>query len=120
MPRLLRRPGGGDSAAPSWFAALVQGPSMAPTLRHGDAVVVRGRPRRVRAGDVLVVTFPTRPGQLFVKRAAHPVPGGWWVLGDNPLASDDSRSYGPAEVVGRVVLRYWPRPGRPGPPPTPR
>jgi hypothetical protein len=40
----------------------------------------------------------------------RPAVGGWWVEGDNALASEDSRKYGVAEVVGRVVLRYWPRP----------
>ena len=34
----------------------------------------------------------------------------WWVEGDNPAVTDDSRKYGPAEVLGRVVLRYWPLP----------
>ena len=36
----------------------------------------------------------------------------WWVEGDNPAVTDDSRRYGPAEVLSRVVLRYWPLPPR--------
>jgi nickel-type superoxide dismutase maturation protease len=96
----------------SWYAAIVHGPSMAPTLRHGDAVLVRRRGRRVRVGDVVVVRFAGRPGALFVKRAARREPAGWWVVGDNPLVTDDSRAYGVAEVEGRVLLRWWPRPGR--------
>ena len=36
--------------------------------------------------------------------------GLWWVEGDNPAVTDDSRRYGPAEVLARVVLRYWPLP----------
>ena len=96
----------------SWpvFAVLVQGPSMVPTLRHGDALLVRRRPP-VRPGDVVVVRFPGEDG-LFVKRAVRAEPQGWWVEGDNRLISDDSRRYGAAVVVGRVVLRYWPRPRR--------
>jgi nickel-type superoxide dismutase maturation protease len=96
-----------------WFTALVHGPSMVPALRHGDAILVRRTPgeRGIRAGDVVVVRFAGRPGPLFVKRAARRVDGGWWVLGDNPLVTDDSRAYGPAQVVGRVLLRWWPRPG---------
>jgi hypothetical protein len=42
----------------------------------------------------------------------HAVPGGHWVEGDNPFVTDDSRAFGPAVVVGRVVGRLWPRPGR--------
>jgi nickel-type superoxide dismutase maturation protease len=90
---------------------LVAGPSMVPTLRHGDAILVR-RGGRVRAGDVVVARFPAGPGHLVVKRAVRPVPGGWWLEGDNPFVTDDSRAYGPAEVLGRVAWRYWPRPRR--------
>ncbi|MEH0935556.1 S24/S26 family peptidase [Micromonospora psammae] len=93
-------------------AVLVTGPSMSPTLRHGDAVLVRRGGRPVRPGDVVVAVFRTRPELLVVKRAVRPQDGGWWVRGDNDLVTDDSRAYGVADVRGRVVLRYWPRPGR--------
>jgi SOS-response transcriptional repressor LexA len=89
------------------FAVLVRGPSMAPALRDGDALLVR-RTGRVRVGDVVVVRFPDVPG-LSVKRAVRPVGDGWWVEGDNPYGSTDSRELGPARVVGRVLLRWWPR-----------
>jgi nickel-type superoxide dismutase maturation protease len=92
------------------FAALVHGPSMAPTLRHGDALLVRRGGRAVRPGDVIVARFRSRPDLLVVKRAVRPQAGGWWVRSDNELVSDDSRRYGVADVVGRVVYRYWPRP----------
>ncbi|HEY6596424.1 MAG TPA: S24/S26 family peptidase [Asanoa sp.] len=97
------------------FAVLVRGPSMVPTLRDGDALLVRRGGRAVRPGDVVVATFRVRPGLLVVKRAVRSRDGGWEVRGDNPLVIDDSRAYGVADVVGRVVLRYWPRPGRPRP-----
>jgi hypothetical protein len=47
-----------------------------------------------------------------VKRVRRAVPGGHWVEGDNPLVTDDSRAFGPAVVVGRALLRLWPRPHR--------
>lgn len=93
------------------FTALVRGPSMVPTLRHGDALLVREGGRAVRPGDVVVARFAARPDRLVVKRAVRPEGGGWWVRSDNPLVTDDSRAFGPAEVVGRVVCRWWPRPG---------
>jgi len=86
---------------------LVQGPSMTPTLAPGDCLLVR-RTARVRPGEVVVARFAVRPDLLVVKRAVRPHDGGWWVQGDNPLVRDDSRRYGAAEVVGRVVLRWWP------------
>ena len=80
---------------------------MQPALQPGDCLLVR-RPRRVRPGQVVVARFPSRPDLLVVKRAVRPVGALWWVEGDNPAVADDSRRYGPAEVVAVVVLRYWP------------
>ncbi|WDZ85105.1 S24/S26 family peptidase [Micromonospora cathayae] len=93
-------------------AVLVTGPSMVPTLRHGDALLVRRGGRAVRPGDIVVAVFRSRPDLLVVKRAVRPVEGGWWVCGDNALGTDDSGTYGVADVLGRVVARYWPRPRR--------
>ncbi|GGM28609.1 MULTISPECIES: S26 family signal peptidase [Micromonospora] len=92
----------------------VHGPSMSPTLRHGDAVLVRPGGRPIRPGDVVVAVFRARPDLLVIKRAVRPQDGGWWVRGDNDLGTDDSRTYGVADVRGRVLVRYWPRPGRIG------
>jgi len=94
--------------------ARVTGPSMSPTVRHGDRLLVR-RVRdagTVRSGDVVLARFPSRPDLLVVKRVRRAVPGGHWVEGDNPLVTDDSRVFGTAVVVGRVVARISPRPGR--------
>jgi phage repressor protein C with HTH and peptisase S24 domain len=94
-----------------WFAVLVHGPSMAPTLHAGDALLVR-RGGRVRAGDIVVARFRSRPDLLVVKRAVREQDGGWWVRGDNAFGTDDSRVYGVADVIGRVLCRYWPQPSR--------
>ncbi len=83
---------------------------MVPTLRHGDMLLVRAGGRAVRPGDVVVARFHARPGLLVVKRAVRPQGEGWWIEGDNEFATDDSRTYGVAEIVGRVVLCYWPHP----------
>lgn len=85
----------------------VAGDSMLPTLRDGDACLVR-RTRRIRPGQLVVVERPDRPGLLIVKRVWRREPTGWWVEGDNPDASDDSRGFGPvpdAKVIGVVVRR---------------
>ena len=91
------------------FAVLVQGPSMSPALRSGDALLVR-RGGPVRAGQVVVARFRSRPDLLVVKRAVREQDQGWWVRGDNDFATDDSRVYGVADVMGRVLCRYWPNP----------
>ena len=97
-----------------WVLARVTGPSMSPTVRHGDRLLVRrlGSPGDVRVGDVVLARFPARPDLLVVKRVVRTDPGGHWVVGDNPLVTDDSRAFGTAVVLGRVVLRLWPRPHR--------
>jgi len=56
--------------------------------------------------------IPARPDLLVVKRVARAEGDGWWLVGDNALVTDDSRAHGVADVIGRVVLRWWPRPGR--------
>ncbi len=91
----------------------VQGDSMAPTLLPGDRLLVL-RGGRPRPGALVVVADPRPPRRLMVKRVAAIDPSGVTVLGDNPDASTDSRSFGPlARVQGRPVYRYHP-PGRAG------
>ncbi|WP_267899855.1 MULTISPECIES: S24 family peptidase [Lentzea] len=94
---------------PRLSTVLVKGPSMVPALRNDDIVLVRWG-ARAKAGDVVLVKWAHRPEQLSIKRASHPVDGGWHVVGDNPFASTDSEQLGPAEVLGVVKARLWPRP----------
>src|SRR3954453_9105828 len=79
--------------ATTWVFARVTGPSMSPTLKHGDRLLVRrlrpGRP--VPRGAVVLARFPARPELLVVKRVEREEPGGSWVVGDNSLVADDSR-----------------------------
>ena len=92
---------------------LVRGPSMAPTLRHGDHLLVLFGNRPARPGTLVVVALPDAP--LAVKRLIRlDEAGRVWVEGDNPFGSTDSRSLGglpPEAIRGRVLLRLWPRPG---------
>ena len=95
------------SGAPLLRVAIAER-SMEPTLRPGDWWLVR-RWGPVRAGSVVVLEQPGRPGLLVVKRAIREVDGAWWVEGDNPKASTDSRSYGPvpaSAIRGVLWFRY--------------
>jgi len=98
-----------------WFPVRVDGPSMLPTLRPGDLLAVRPvRPDEPRTGQLVVV----RRGDIeIVKRVSATVDGHAlgadeiWLMGDNPDASTDSRTTGPAarrDVVGIVRARYKP------------
>jgi signal peptidase I len=103
------------------FRIEVRGDSMAPTLLPGDWALAAepGTPTR---GHVVVVEHPTRPGLEMVKRITG-VPGDltpdgrilgpeeYWVEGDNPTRSTDSRHHGPVrleQVKARVRVVYWP------------
>lgn len=107
----------GILAATEWLAhpLVVAGPSMRPALAAGDHVFVdvwTYRFRAPRPGEIVVGREP-RGGARVVKRVApRPVEvNGFWLLGDNAPASEDSRVWGAvaeASISGRVVWRYWP------------
>jgi len=94
---------------------------MLPILSPGDWALAVA-PSRYRRGDVVVVEHPARPGFEMVKRVAA-LPGelapdgvvlgpdGFWVEGDRPETSTDSRSFGPVRrehLKARIRLVYWP------------
>jgi len=88
----------------------VTGPSMVPTLHHGDWLLVQYG-ARVRPGDVVILRHPFQQDLLVVKRAAERRRGGWWVLADNTFAGGDSTDYGtvPEELVlATARVRYRP------------
>ena len=88
---------------------------MTPTLLPGDRVLVRhGAP--IRPGALVLARFRSRPELLVVKRAVGEAAGsrgGWLLASDNAGQGSDSRQYGVADVLARVV-RVWRR----GSPPT--
>jgi phage repressor protein C with HTH and peptisase S24 domain len=88
---------------------VVSGPSMVPTLRDGDELVVWRR-ARIQPGDVVLARFRSMPERLVVKRAVRIEEGGWWLASDNEHAGGDSTVHGVADVVGRVVVRTRPLP----------
>jgi hypothetical protein len=84
---------------------------MSPTLADADVVLAAAR-GRVRPGVVALVRWASRPEQLSVKRVVEARGELWFVRGDNPFGSTDSRELGPAEVLAVVGWRLWPRPVR--------
>ena len=102
------------------FRVTVGGASMEPTLRPGDFLVAV-RSGLIKRGALVVVEHPERPGFEMVKRVEG-LPGeqvgdrilepdDYWVVGDRPDSSTDSRTFGPVgrpAIRGLVRLRYWP------------
>ncbi len=75
----------------------VSGPSMSPTVKHGDRCWWPA-PTGPAAGDVVLARFPARPELLVVKRLVRAVPGGWWVEGTTPSSPT---------TAGRSGRRWW-------------
>ncbi|HST49025.1 MAG TPA: S24 family peptidase [Jatrophihabitans sp.] len=97
-----------------WQWVRIDGYSMTPTLLPGDRVLVR-HGARVRPGVLVLARFRSRPDLLVVKRAvaeAAESGGGWLLASDNAGQGSDSRQYGVADVLARVV-RVWRRGGPP-------
>lgn len=102
-------------------AAVVDGRSMLPLLAPGSVVLVlrcayglnlpSGGRYLLRwaepgPGEVVAASSP-RDGGPVVKRVAYRVTDGFFLLGDNPRESVDSRDYGPVPpeaLLGRVLL----------------
>src|SRR3954452_5412393 len=118
LPEMVRSWLRGDTIAVRYplRRVLVEGPSMAPALRHGDQVMVWwGRRPRPRAGAVVLAELPGERGLGIKRVSAVESTGELWLEGDNPAGSTDSRQFGavPASALrGRVLLRLWPHPGR--------
>lgn len=96
-----------SAAVLPWQRVRVSGPSMVPTLRDGDVVLVR-HGARVRPGDVVLATYDSMPERYVLKRVARMDGHGWWLTSDNPAAGGDSAVHGVAAVHARVVLRWRP------------
>ncbi|MEI2777061.1 MAG: S24 family peptidase [Tetrasphaera sp.] len=100
----------------------VSGRSMTPTLRDGDLLLI-AYAARPRLGSLVLARLPPQPDgtprPVAVKRLTgrDPAdPARWWLERDNPREGVDSwlvGSVGADAVLGRVVTRIWPRPGRP-------
>ena len=87
---------------------------MQPTLGPGDRLLLRRRrPSSHLAPGTVVALIDPRPGEsrLLLKRVAAVEGSSVTLLGDNPAASTDSRSFGPVEArqISWVVLRRYRR-----------
>lgn len=98
---------------------MVKGRSMEPTLHDGQMVLVGKRPPfysrdTLKQGDIIIFQ---QDGDTLIKRV-YLIPGDhlrdgrilpkgfFFVLGDNPPMSEDSRSFGPiaaTQIVGRLL-----------------
>ena len=88
----------------------VEGDSMLPVYAGGDQVLVnphawKHNPPEPR--EIVLLEHPREPGLCLIKRISHiDQQGRFFVVGDNPSHSTDSRDFGPVEatcLLGKVV-----------------
>ncbi len=97
----------------------IAGRSMLPLLPEGALVVAIPVTATtvLKVGDVIAARRPDRPQVELIKRISEIRDSGtYFVLGDNPSESTDSRHFGVVtheQVTARVRWRYWPLPPRP-------
>jgi nickel-type superoxide dismutase maturation protease len=86
----------------------VEGNSMRPVLRDGDAVLIQ-KGSTLRVGDVVIARHPFKQSVRIIKRINQiHVPDRYELLGDDPGESTDSRTFGPIEramILGKVVAK---------------
>lgn len=86
---------------------------MLPGLAAGDELLVNPRAYRqqsVQIGDLVMARRPDRPEIKMVKRVtAVSENGRFFLTGDNPTASTDSRHFGPVtanHILGKVTSKF--------------
>ena len=87
---------------------ICEGTSMNPTLNDGEVVLV-DRNAEIEVGDIVVAKQPVEQNSEVVKRVQRiNERGHYFLIGDNPDDSTDSRHYGAVTreyIKGKVVAR---------------
>ena len=86
---------------------------MLPGLAAGDEILVDKRAYRTttpQIGDLVVARRPDRPEVEMLKRVTAVTENGrFFLTGDNPDASTDSRHFGPvsaSDILGKVTSKF--------------
>jgi len=87
----------------------VAGNSMSPTLEDGAAVLIKPL-TDFHIGDIVLANHPFKQSVRILKRIRTISPEGtYYLTGDNPAESTDSRSFGSIQgkdMIGKAVCRF--------------
>lgn len=87
---------------------LVEGNSMLPALKDGEAVLINPN-AKVAAGDIVLANHLYKESVKILKRVKEfNEKGDLFLVGDNPKESTDSRTFGAVPlkyVIGKVTCR---------------
>lgn len=87
----------------------VVGTSMEPAYSDGQLLLVSKWARTlIREGDTVVALDP-RDHRLILKRVKEMGVDSYFLMGDNPISSTDSRAFGyitKENIIGRVIMKF--------------
>lgn len=87
---------------------VVEGNSMLPTLKTGDAVLINPQ-ANFETGDIVLANHPFKQSVKILKRISEiSEDGKFFLIGDNKDESSDSRSFSAiseSEILGKAVCR---------------
>ncbi len=87
---------------------MIEGNSMLPTLKNGDAVLINPQ-AKFETGDIVLANHPFKQSVKILKRIGEiSKDGSFLLIGDNKDESSDSRSFGKisaSEILGKAVCR---------------
>lgn len=82
--------------------------SMEPTYRNGDYILVYQWYKDPKPQDIVIFRHPT-DGMILVKRIYSVKNNKMYLLGDNSVASTDSRNFGDVDLMnlfGKVIHKF--------------
>ena len=89
-------------------AILVEGDTMLPSLKNGDGDLI-DPDAEIAAGDIIIAKHPFKKSVIILKRLAEiDENGNYFLVGDNPSESTDSRTFGAISakhILGKAVCR---------------
>ncbi len=86
----------------------ISGPSMLPTYKQGDRILVCPWMRHIEMNDIIAL-FAPESDRVMIKRVTKKQGSLFFVEGDNKQESTDSRVFGMIgkdRVLGRVIYRF--------------
>lgn len=89
-------------------AILVEGDSMLPNLKNGDAILIDAD-AKISVGDIVLAKHPFKKSVKLLKRIKEiDQNGNYFLIGDNLPGSTDSRTFGALSakhILGKAVCR---------------
>ena len=87
---------------------ICEGTSMNPTLKDGEVVLVDREADDIEVGDIVIARHPIGQNEIAKRVARINERGHYFLIGDNPDESEDSRDFGAVTrdyIKGKVVAR---------------